>query len=140
RAARHIVSAACVAVLLACGTFVVQAAGQARPADATAQCKDGTYTTAKSKRGACSGHGGIGTWFADAGAAKDDAKTKTKAEAKSAASDTKAAAKETKDAAKSGAEVTKDATKSAAASTKNATKSAAGAAKDDTKAAAKTVA
>lgn len=35
------------------------------PQGATAQCKDGSYTSASTKRGACSGHGGIGTWFAD---------------------------------------------------------------------------
>jgi hypothetical protein len=29
------------------------------PKDATGQCKDGSYTTATSRRGACSAHGGI---------------------------------------------------------------------------------
>jgi hypothetical protein len=29
------------------------------PKDATGQCTDGTYTTAASRRGACSGHGGV---------------------------------------------------------------------------------
>lgn len=39
------------------------------PANATGQCGDGSYTTAKTKSGACSKHGGVATWFADASAA-----------------------------------------------------------------------
>jgi len=32
------------------------------PEDATAKCKDGTYSHAKQHRGACSGHGGAAEW------------------------------------------------------------------------------
>jgi outer membrane biosynthesis protein TonB len=70
------------------GAFTAPTAAQSktRPNDATAQCKDGTYSTAKTKRGACSGHGGIGTWFADAKTdAKADAGKGAKKEAKPAA-------------------------------------------------------
>ena len=33
------------------------------PPEATALCKDGSWSTADSKKGACSSHGGIKTWF-----------------------------------------------------------------------------
>src|SRR5205823_14734989 len=33
------------------------------PANATAKCKDGTYSAAKNERGACSRHGGIAQWY-----------------------------------------------------------------------------
>src|SRR3954449_66272 len=42
-------------------TFTANASAQT-PKDATAKCKDGTYTTAKTQRGACSGHGGVAKW------------------------------------------------------------------------------
>ena len=35
------------------------------PSGSTGTCKDGTYTSAQSKRGACSGHGGVNAWYAD---------------------------------------------------------------------------
>ena len=33
------------------------------PRDATARCKDGSYSTSRTKRGTCSGHGGVSTWY-----------------------------------------------------------------------------
>jgi uncharacterized protein DUF3761 len=37
----------------------------ATPTGATAQCKDGSYSSAKTRSGACTGHGGVATWLAD---------------------------------------------------------------------------
>ena len=37
----------------------------ATPTGATAQCKDGTYSSAKSRSGACASHGGVATWLTD---------------------------------------------------------------------------
>ena len=92
RLIRFGLTSACVSAVL---LFTApQLTAQNKPANATAQCKDGTYSTAKTKKGACSSHGGVQTWFADE-SAKD-----AKADAKGAAKATKDAAKDTKDAAK----------------------------------------
>ncbi|HZQ26950.1 MAG TPA: DUF3761 domain-containing protein [Acidimicrobiales bacterium] len=33
------------------------------PAGATAQCKDGTYSSSQHRQGTCSGHGGVSRWL-----------------------------------------------------------------------------
>ena len=51
--------------------LTVSAASYAQaPAGSTGECKDGTYTTSESKRGACAAHGGVKDWYVTAAPAK----------------------------------------------------------------------
>jgi Protein of unknown function (DUF3761) len=49
---------------VATGILAVHVAAAQTPAGSTGQCKDGTYSTAVSKQGACRGHQGVKEWYA----------------------------------------------------------------------------
>jgi hypothetical protein len=54
------------ATLMGAATACYAQAGSSAPSGATGQCKDGTYTTATTKSGACSGHQGLKAWYSTA--------------------------------------------------------------------------
>jgi len=121
-----------------CATAVLafstpQLIAQTKPKDATGQCKDGSYTTAKSKQGACAGHGGLQTWYADDKGVKDETKAAAKSTEKAAAT----AGKATAGAAKVVGKDTKEGATAAGKATASGTEKAAGATKDASKTAAK---
>lgn len=107
-------------VTLAIGAFTTAGAfAQTQaPAGSTGQCKDGSYTTAASKSGACAGHKGVKEWFAAATAAP----AKTAAPAPKAETATPAAKPA---AAPAAAPAAKPAPKAAAASAQAAAMTAA---------------
>jgi hypothetical protein len=51
------------ALLFRAAPAPAMAAEQVMPPEATALCGDGSWSTADKKKGACSSHGGVKTWF-----------------------------------------------------------------------------
>jgi len=82
-----------IAVAFVAGTTIWSTSFAQAPAGSTGECKDGTFTSATSKRGACAAHGGVKEWFGSG--KKSEAKTKSesksadKTEAKSSKTETK---------------------------------------------------
>ena len=75
-------------VKAALGVGLLAAAGAyaEAPAGATAECKDGTYYSGTSHKGACHGHQGVKTWLdGSAAAASDETSTKKTKKSKTAA-------------------------------------------------------
>jgi uncharacterized protein DUF3761 len=104
---RRVVMACCVAGTLGLAVPAFVVAAPVKPKGATAKCTDGTYSTAKTRTGACSGHGGVATWLKEpkdeAKASKSDSKASHKADEKAdkeAKADKKADRKSDKEADK----------------------------------------
>ena len=77
-------------VSMAFGIFALTSAGAyaAAPAGAIAQCKDGTYYSGTTHKGACKGHQGVKEWLDKDAAASASKEAKSTAAATPAAADT----------------------------------------------------
>src|SRR5437868_5143025 len=82
--ARRLLSTSLVAGVLALATPLVAQKPASAPKNATAQCKDSTYSTAKTEQGACSQHGGVKTWWGPLAPAPTPSASKSKSPAAAA--------------------------------------------------------
>lgn len=71
---------------IAAGMLIAATSTAQAPAGSTGECKDGSYTSAATKRGACAGHGGVKNWYASTAPTKEPATPKVTAPAKAPAS------------------------------------------------------
>src|SRR5256885_3363705 len=70
-------------LISATGRSLIAQDGRERvPSNATAKCGDGTYSTAKTKRGVCSAHGGVDQWLTPATTSQRSSGATTSAEVK----------------------------------------------------------
>jgi hypothetical protein len=137
RELRQSLSACCAAALIGVAVLLVGSAdlsAQTKPKDATGKCKDGTYTTATTKSGACSSHGGVETWYADGKGVTEATKDAAKATGKATAGAAKTTGEVTKDASKATAGATEKGAKATGEATKDVSKATAGATEKGAKA------
>ena len=95
RAIRMLGGTAVLAFAMAGSLAAQQVSQTSAPKDATGQCTDGSYTTAKTQARGCLKHGGVKTWYQSAAAAPAASATTTPAANDSSASTETSKAKTT---------------------------------------------
>jgi len=75
---RFLTSVLCAAAVTLTSAQLGAQATKTKPANATAECTDGSWSTAKTEQGACSNHGGVKTWLGTASTKDTKAKAAPK--------------------------------------------------------------